>query len=67
MRLLLLSRNATLYSTSRLVLAARSRGHHVSVVDPLELRIVISRGRPSLFLGVRAATLNDLVLPRIGA
>ena len=62
MRLLILSRNATLYSTSRLVLAARSRGHHVSVVDPLELRIVISRGRPSLFLGDRAAPHTDLVL-----
>lgn len=67
MRLLLLSRNATLYSTSRLVLAARSRGHHVSVVDPLELRIVISRGRPSLFLGDGPVPRTDLVLPRIGA
>jgi ribosomal protein S6--L-glutamate ligase len=67
MRLLLLSRSATLYSTSRLVLAARSRGHEVSVVDPLDLRIVISRGRPSLFLGDRAVPRTDLVLPRIGA
>src|SRR5580698_10068513 len=67
MRLLLLSRNATLYSTSRLVLAARSRGHEVSVVDPLDLRIVISRGRPSLFVGDRAVPHTDLVLPRIGA
>ncbi len=67
MRLLLLSRNATLYSTSRLVLAARSRGHEVSVADPLDLRIVISRGRPSLYLGDRAVPRADLVLPRIGA
>jgi ribosomal protein S6--L-glutamate ligase len=67
MRLLLLSRNATLYSTSRLVLAARSRGHEVAVADPLDLRIVISRGRPSLFLGDRAVPHADLVLPRIGA
>jgi ribosomal protein S6--L-glutamate ligase len=67
MRLLLLSRNATLYSTSRLVLAARARGHEVSVADPLDLRIVISRGRPSLYLGDRAAPHADLVLPRIGA
>ncbi|MGH7294562.1 MAG: RimK family alpha-L-glutamate ligase, partial [Polyangiaceae bacterium] len=67
MRLLLLSRNATLYSTSRLVLAARARGHEVSVADPLALRIVISRGRPSLFLGTRGVPHADLVLPRIGA
>ena len=67
MRLLVLSRNATLYSTSRLVLAARARGHEVSVADPLDFRIVISRGRPSLYLGDRPAPHADLVLPRIGA
>ncbi|MDP9035575.1 MAG: RimK family alpha-L-glutamate ligase [Myxococcota bacterium] len=67
MRVLLLSRNATLYSTSRLVLAARSRSHEVTVVDPLDLRIVISRGRPSLYLGDGPAPHADLVLPRIGA
>jgi ribosomal protein S6--L-glutamate ligase len=67
MRLLLLSRNSTLYSTSRLVLAARARGHQVSVVDPLELRVVISRGRPSLYLGAHPVPHVDLVLPRIGA
>src|ERR1700730_19045089 len=67
MRLLLLSRNATLYSTSRLVLAARARGDDVSVVDPLDRRVVLSRGRPSLYLGNSAAPHADLVLPRIGA
>jgi len=50
MRVLILSRNAALYSTSRLVLAARSRGHEVTVADPLDFHIVISRGRPSMFL-----------------
>jgi ribosomal protein S6--L-glutamate ligase len=67
MRLLVLSRNATLYSTSRLVLAARSRGHEVTVADPLDFRIVVSRGRPSMFLGGKPAPDCDLVLPRIGA
>ena len=67
MRLLLLSRNPTLYSTSRLVLAARARGHDVAIIDPLELRVVISRGWPSLYLGARPAPDADLVLPRIGA
>lgn len=67
MRLLVLSRNATLYSTSRLVLAARSRGHQVTVVDPLDLRIVISRGHPAVYRGSQALPEADLVLPRIGA
>jgi ribosomal protein S6--L-glutamate ligase len=66
-RLLVLSRNATLYSTSRLVLAARSRGHDVTVADPLDFHIVVSRGRPSMFLGDRPVPHADLVVPRIGA
>lgn len=67
MRLLVLSRNASLYSTSRLVLAARARGHEVSVIDPLEFQIVVSRGRPSLLAGGAAVPRYDVVIPRIGA
>ncbi|HEX7603264.1 MAG TPA: RimK family alpha-L-glutamate ligase [Polyangiaceae bacterium] len=67
MRLLVLSRNASLYSTSRLVLAARARGHEVTVADPLDFHVVVSRGRPSLFLGDASAPRADLVIPRIGA
>jgi ribosomal protein S6--L-glutamate ligase len=67
MHLLILSRNAQLYSTSRLILAARARGHEVTVADPLDFQIVISRGRPSLYLGDKPVPNADLVLPRIGA
>ena len=67
MHVLVLSRNAALYSTSRLVLAARSRGHEVTVADPLDFHIVISKGRPSMFLGGRPIPHAALVVPRIGA
>src|ERR1700722_17924804 len=67
MRLLILSRSATLYSTSRLVLAARSRGHEGTVADPLDFHIVVSRGRASMFLRDRPVPHGHLVLPRIGA
>ncbi len=67
MHLLILSRNANLYSTSRLVLAARARGHEVTVADPLDFRIVVSRAHPSMFLGDRPLPHADLVIPRIGA
>lgn len=67
MRLLILSRNPQLYSTSRLVLSARGRGHDVTVADPLDFQLVISKGRPSIFLGERPLPKFDLVLPRIGA
>jgi ribosomal protein S6--L-glutamate ligase len=67
MRVLVLSRNASLYSTSRIVLAARARGHDVSVIDPLDFQIVVSRGRPSLLVGGAAVPRFDIVIPRIGA
>jgi ribosomal protein S6--L-glutamate ligase len=67
MRCLILSRNASLYSTSRLVLAARGRGHDVSVIDPLDFQIVVSRGRPSLLAAGQPTPRFDIVIPRIGA
>src|SRR6185369_14846405 len=67
MRFLVLSRNASLYSTSRLALSARGRGHEVSVIDPLDFQIVVSRGRPTLLVGGAAVGRYDIVIPRIGA
>jgi ribosomal protein S6--L-glutamate ligase len=37
------------------------------VADPLDFRIAISRGTPSMFLGGKAVPHVDLVIPRIGA
>src|SRR5512143_1613212 len=67
MRILVLSRNASLYSTSRIVLAGRARGHEVSVVDPLEFQIVVSRRRPVLYRAGELMAPPDVVIPRIGA
>jgi len=67
MRILILSRSPALYSTSRLVLAARARGHQATVADPLDFHIVVSRGRPSMFLGSQLVPEADIVIPRIGA
>lgn len=67
MRVLVLSRNASLYSTSRIALAARSRGHEVKVIDPLDFQIVVARGRPTLLVGGSAVPRYDIVIPRIGA
>jgi len=67
MRILLLSRNAALYSTSRLVLVGRARDHTVDVVDPLELQLVVARGEPRLSCGGQRLPRYDAVIPRIGA
>lgn len=67
MRFLVLSRNPSLYSTSRIVLAARARGHEVTVIDPLDFQVVVSRRKPQLYLGGTQAPRPDVVIPRIGA
>jgi len=66
MRILILSRKSTIYSTRRLMEAAQTRGHEVTVVDPLEISLVVSRGRPSLYLRGAEVGGFDVVIPRIG-
>jgi ribosomal protein S6--L-glutamate ligase len=67
MHILILSRKATIYSTRRLTEAAKVRGHEVTIVDPLEFSLVVSRGMPSLYLHGAEVAGFDLVIPRIGA
>jgi ribosomal protein S6--L-glutamate ligase len=67
MKLTILSRNAKLYSTARLAEACRARHADVSVLDPLQCVVKLSRKRPEVFHdGVRITGL-DGVVPRIGA
>lgn len=67
MKIAILSRNARLYSTTRLVAAARARGHRVRVLDPLRCYMRIARDGFGLHYGGRELTGFDCVIPRIGA
>ena len=67
MKIAILSRKATLYSTSRLVEACRQRGAEVMVLDPLECIVKLSKKRPEVFHGNERVTGLDGVVPRIGA
>lgn len=67
MKLAILSRNAKLYSTHRLVEAARARGHTVRVLDPLRCYMRIAPGDFQIHYKGRELTGFDAVLPRIGA
>jgi ribosomal protein S6--L-glutamate ligase len=66
-RIALLSRNAKLYSSARLIEAARARGHEIDIVDPIGCMLVVSRGTHKLFAKGREARGYDMVIPRIGA
>jgi ribosomal protein S6--L-glutamate ligase len=66
MKIGILSRKASLYSTRRLREAAEERGHDVRVVDPLRCYMDITAKRPKVML--RGEELRfDAVVPRIGA
>ncbi len=66
MKIAILSRSTSLYSTSRLKQAASQRGHEVRVVDYLRCYMDITARRPKVLLrGEEVET--DAVIPRIGA
>lgn len=67
MKLAILSRNTKLYSTQRLVAAARERGHIVRVLDPLRCYMKIAPGNFCLNYKGKSLTGVDAVIPRIGA
>lgn len=67
MKICILSRNPLLYSTNRLVEAARSRGHEVEVIDPLKCYMDITPGKPTIHFGQRCLDQFDAVIPRIGS
>lgn len=66
MRIGILSRKASLYSTRRLREAARERGHEVRVVDYTRCCMSITSHRPKVLLGDEALDF-DVIIPRIGA
>ena len=66
MRLTVLSRSARIYTTRRLVEAARERGHKARVVDPLEVELGLGGPGPALYHRGRRLFRADAVVPRIG-
>jgi ribosomal protein S6--L-glutamate ligase len=66
MKIGILSRRANLYSTKRLVEAAKARGHQVRVVDTLRCYMDITTHEPAVRYKGEELTF-DAVIPRIGA
>ncbi|MCB5225771.1 30S ribosomal protein S6--L-glutamate ligase [Alishewanella sp. 16-MA] len=67
MKIAILSRNAELYSTKRLVEAATHAGHEVRVLDPLMCYMNINRSNSSIHYKGDVLERFDAVIPRIGA
>ncbi len=67
MKIAILSRNSHLYSTRRLVEAARDRGHEPRVIDVLRCYMNVTSHAPSIHYKGESLTGFDAVIPRIGA
>ncbi|AXO80516.1 30S ribosomal protein S6--L-glutamate ligase [Olleya aquimaris] len=67
MNIVILSRNANLYSTDRLVEEGEKRGHKIEIIDPLKCDIIIEKEKPSIYYKDRYLDYVDAIIPRIGA
>ncbi|MEH6408166.1 MAG: 30S ribosomal protein S6--L-glutamate ligase [Leeuwenhoekiella sp.] len=67
MNIKILSRNSNLYSTQRLIEAAKKRKHNVEVIDPLKCDLIIEKRKPSVYYKGRYLSDTDAIIPRIGA
>ena len=67
MKIAILSRNSSLYSTRRIVEACRNRGHEPVVLDVLRCYMNITSHRPTIHYKGAELENFDAVIPRIGA
>jgi len=67
MKIALLSRNRKLYSSNRIIEAAKARGHEVIVIDVLRAYMNIASHKPSIHYKGAPVEGVDAVIPRIGA
>jgi ribosomal protein S6--L-glutamate ligase len=67
MKIAVLSRNANLYSTRRLIEAGEQRGHEMLVLDTLKCNIVIEQKNPHVIYNNEILEGIDAIIPRIGA
>jgi ribosomal protein S6--L-glutamate ligase len=67
MKIVILSRNKSLYSTQRLIEAGENRGHEMLLLDHMKTVVVIEQGRPHIFFNGKEVTDVNAVIPRIGS
>lgn len=67
MKIAILSRNPKLYSTQRLVEAAKIRGHEALVLDHLKCTMVNEHNKPRMFYKGEEVVGIDAIIPRIGS
>lgn len=67
MKIAILSRKQSLYSTARLIAAANAKGYQAEVIDTMRCYMNITSSRPTIHFRGRELEHYDAVIPRIGA
>lgn len=67
MKIVVLSTNSGLYSTKRLVEAAKDRGHDCEVLNHTKCYVVMEKGETHIYYDDREVIGVDAIIPRIGA
>ncbi|QMV15245.1 30S ribosomal protein S6--L-glutamate ligase [Vibrio spartinae] len=67
MKIGILSRNSSLYSTQRLIEACKERGHDHKVIDALRCYMNINSEKPEIHFKGEQLSGFDAIIPRIGA
>jgi ribosomal protein S6--L-glutamate ligase len=67
MKIAILSRNGSIYSTKRLHEAATKRGHQALVIDHTKCSVVIEKKKPSIMYGGTILSDFNAIIPRIGS
>ncbi len=67
MKILVLSSNRRLYSTSRLIEAGATRGHDMQVLNHRKVYVSIDKSHPGIYVGNDEVEPVNAIIPRIGA
>ena len=67
MKIVILSRKPDLYSTRRLVEAAKQRGNEIQIIDHTKCNLIMEKAKPGIRVGTEYIKDVDVIIPRIGA
>lgn len=67
MNIVILSRNAALYSTNSIYRAARKRGHNIMILDHMRCEMIVDKGRLEIYYLDQPVGGVHAIIPRIGA
>lgn len=67
MKIAILSRRSSIYSTARIKQAALERGHYVRVIDHMHCNLIMEKGQPQINYHGSLLPKFDAIVPRIGS